>query len=122
MAEPQTYKIYTGQRDFHSDEKRLTVLVKTVRGNETIETKELTPNDSQKVVNHSPDGFEWGYGGSGPAQLALAILLDYTDNEVRSVVMTEDFKWSFVANARREGFQINAREIDEFMEKFPKAF
>lgn len=26
--------------------------------------------------NHSPDGFEWGYGGSGPAQLALAILAD----------------------------------------------
>lgn len=26
--------------------------------------------------NHSPEGFEWGYGGSGPAQLALAILAD----------------------------------------------
>jgi len=27
--------------------------------------------------NHSPDGFEWGYGGSGPAQLALAIYQDF---------------------------------------------
>lgn len=26
------------------------------------------------LFNHSPTGFEWGYGGSGPAQLALAIL------------------------------------------------
>ena len=26
---------------------------------------------------HSPDGFEWGYMGSGPADLALAILCDY---------------------------------------------
>lgn len=25
---------------------------------------------------HSPDGFNWGYSGSGPAQLALAILAD----------------------------------------------
>ena len=25
---------------------------------------------------HSPDGFEWGYGGSGPAQLALALAAD----------------------------------------------
>ena len=25
--------------------------------------------------NHSPCGFEWGYGGSGPAQLALALLV-----------------------------------------------
>jgi Family of unknown function (DUF6166) len=28
------------------------------------------------VRNHSPDGYEWGYCGSGPAQLALALLLD----------------------------------------------
>lgn len=31
--------------------------------------------------NHSPDGFQWGYCGSGPAQLALAILADATDDE-----------------------------------------
>ncbi len=29
------------------------------------------------LANHSPDGFSWGYGGSGPAQLALAILADH---------------------------------------------
>jgi hypothetical protein len=29
------------------------------------------------LVNHSPTGFSWGYAGSGPAQLALAILADY---------------------------------------------
>jgi hypothetical protein len=38
--------------------------------------KELSPIKSQKVWNHSPDGFNWGYGGSGPAQLALAICLE----------------------------------------------
>jgi hypothetical protein len=26
------------------------------------------------VVHHSPSGYEWGYGGSGPADLALNIL------------------------------------------------
>ena len=34
---------------------------------------------SQCVLNHSPDGFSWGYYGSGPAQLALALLLDVSD-------------------------------------------
>lgn len=28
----------------------------------------------QAVIHHSPDGFEWGYHGSGPADLALNIL------------------------------------------------
>ncbi|MCY3553711.1 MAG: DUF6166 domain-containing protein [Gemmatimonadetes bacterium] len=30
--------------------------------------------------NHSPTGFEWGYGGSGPSQLALAMLAYATDD------------------------------------------
>lgn len=29
------------------------------------------------VNRHSPDGFEWGYSGSGPADLALSILADH---------------------------------------------
>lgn len=38
----------------------------------------LDPKPSQKYYNHSPDGFNWGYSGSGPAQLALAIMLKLT--------------------------------------------
>ena len=36
----------------------------------------LDPKPSQKIWNYSPTGFEWGYGGSGPSQLALALSLD----------------------------------------------
>lgn len=32
------------------------------------------------VRNHSPTGFEWGYLGSGPAQLALALLVHYYEH------------------------------------------
>lgn len=35
---------------------------------------EVQTNVPWSVVEHSPDGFEWGYGGSGPADLALNIL------------------------------------------------
>ena len=34
-------------------------------------------NPRHDLRNHSPSGFEWGFGGSGPAQLALAILCDH---------------------------------------------
>ena len=33
-----------------------------------------TANVPHVIVRHSPTGFEWGYGGSGPAELALNIL------------------------------------------------
>jgi len=40
-----------------------------------VNGKDLNPRSD--LMNHSPDGFNWGYGGSGPAQLALAILADH---------------------------------------------
>ncbi|RYC66318.1 DUF6166 domain-containing protein [Spirosoma sordidisoli] len=42
----------------------------------TLNGARLSPERSQQFKNHSPDGFAWGYGGSGPAQLALAVLID----------------------------------------------
>lgn len=41
----------------------------------------LTPDRSLELVRHSPGGFDWDYTGSGPAQLACALLLDYYDDE-----------------------------------------
>ena len=43
-----------------------------------LDGEELDPKPSQTYKNHSPDGFNWGYGGSGPAQLALAIVMKIT--------------------------------------------
>lgn len=39
--------------------------------------REAPLNPRFDIRRHSPDGFAWGYGGSGPAQLALAILCDH---------------------------------------------
>ena len=61
-----------------------------------INGRELTPAESQKVRNHSPDGFNWGYHGSGPAQLALAIcLLELPPAEAQEVY--QDFKRGVIA-------------------------
>lgn len=38
--------------------------------------------ERQDLVNHSPTGFCWGYGGSGPAQAALAILAHYFSDTI----------------------------------------
>lgn len=37
----------------------------------------LEPEQSLRLRRHSPDGFAWGYTGSAPAQLALALLLQW---------------------------------------------
>lgn len=61
-----------------------------------IDGKELHPKQSQKVRNHSPDGFSWGYGGSGPAQLALAIMMLVCSKE-DAIFFYQDFKWEVIA-------------------------
>lgn len=43
-----------------------------------LDGKRLDPRVSQYLINHSPDGFNWGYCGSGPAQLALSVVLALT--------------------------------------------
>ena len=58
---------------------------------------DLSPEPSQKLDNHSPDGFQWSYRGSGCAQTALAILLDVTQDEKESLFYSQDFKDDFVA-------------------------
>lgn len=63
----------------------------------------LTPRRSLKLANHSPSGFEWGYGGSGPAQLALAILLDYTDDEEFALTHYTQFKNEVVSQLECTG-------------------
>lgn len=67
-----------------------------------INDRLLTPSKSQKVRNHSPDGFNWGYGGSGPAQLALGILLEYTD-QGRALSNYQRFKEDVIATIPNGG-------------------
>jgi len=59
--------------------------------------EQLTPERSLELADHSPSGFEWGYGGSGPAQLALALLLDYTDDEAFALDHYQEFKTEVVS-------------------------
>lgn len=48
------------------------------------------------ICRHSPDGFQWGYGGSGPADLALSILTDAVGKE-KAEKLYQAFKWKFLA-------------------------
>lgn len=48
------------------------------------------------LANKSPTGFSWGYSGSGPAQLALALLADAI-GEKEALEVYQDFKRDYVA-------------------------
>ena len=69
-------------------------------------------SERQDLVNHSPDGFEFGYAGSGPAQLALAILAHQSGDE-DAVSFHQQFKNVFIATTKeKHAFDIIAADID----------
>ncbi len=70
-----------------------------------LDGKELLPDRSQRIRNHSPDGFCWGYGGSGPAQLALAVLLEIAPDEETALREYQTFKRELIATLA-EDFEV----------------
>src|ERR1700731_2716174 len=56
------------------------------------------PEPSLKVRRHSPTGFSWGFEGSGPAQLSLAILLE----ELLPLGITEQAVCGYYQDFKRE--------------------
>lgn len=59
---------------------------------------------------HSPDGFAWGYAGSGPADLAYAILQRELVEEVPAEVYLQ-FRDQVVAHLPADGFRLPATEV-----------
>jgi len=73
-------------------------------------------NIRRRIVYHSPTGFEFGYGGSGPADLALNILYLFLDFP-RAWKLHKSFKWDFIAVMSKSGGIITAAEIKEWIKK-----
>jgi len=65
------------------------------------------------IVRHSPDGFNWGYGGSGPADTALSILTDCVGRDVANAFY-QRFKSEFVEDWK-DDFQITEYEIKDWL-------
>jgi hypothetical protein len=68
-----------------------TVYVRDVNGEREI------PLRLDEGVNHSPTGFGWGYGGSGPAQLAYCLLREAGLSRAEAKRWYQGFKFKIVA-------------------------
>lgn len=68
-------------------------------------------NVPHAIVRHSPAGFDWGYGGSGPSDLALNVLFAVTNDREIADRYYMQFKWDFIAKLPFEGGVIKRDEI-----------
>ena len=89
------YEALTGDRDD-------VVLWRTLEG----EAQASVPH----AARHSPTGVEWGYGGSGPADLARSVLLALADQQTAGALY-QRFKAGVVATVPDEGGVLRAADI-----------
>jgi hypothetical protein len=82
----------------------------------------LSPNRSLGLVRHSPAGFDWGYTGSGPAQLACALLLDYTDDETVTekhyIQFRDDVVSQLVCDGPADCWHLTGEDIEAALAEF----
>lgn len=86
----------------------------TDSNDEELKEKELNPRFD--LANHSPTGFEWGYEGSGPSQLALAIVSDVLQDDQEALKLYQAFKIKAVKNFPKKVFVISDQEVKDIIE------
>lgn len=62
---------------------------------------------------HSPDGFEWGYDGSGPAQLALALAADVLGDDEAALDVYQRLKFRVMGRLPADGWTLSEGELAE---------
>lgn len=67
-------------------------------------------------VNHSPDGFGWGYHGSGPSQVAYAILRYVCGNKTTAMTFYQRFKREVIANLHGR-WELSLEFVDNWLKK-----
>ena len=96
-----------------------TLVVRQEKGRK-VEKLPLEP--SLRLRDHSPTGFSWGYEGSGPAQLALALLLDATNDEEIALRWYQGFKSDVVAKWPFNGrWRLHRGQILDWLTRAEKA-
>lgn len=65
------------------------------------------------VRSHSSTGAEWGYSGSGPAQLALALACDVLGDDEAAQAVYQDLKFRVVGRLPHDNWVLSEEQLRE---------
>ncbi len=75
------------------------------------EAYELNPRFDLR--NHSPSGYEFGFAGSGPAQLSLALLADALADDEKAQDSYQSVKFKVIARLSGDRFDLTDEQIKQ---------
>lgn len=82
----------------------ISVMVQTQQGRQHLKPR-------LDLMRHHPVGFDWGHTGSGPAQLALALLAHASGSDEFALQYYQIFKHEIVARLPRNGWELTSRQV-----------
>ena len=91
-------------------------------GNVVVVAEKDDPSSSQRLehhVQHSPDGFNWGYSGSDPSELARCILWDFLGEEPTAAAY-RDFTRVFIVGIQEDSWTIDSTLITTWLSNQPE--
>jgi len=72
---------------------------------------------SHRSANFPTDAWEWGYGGTGPANLAWALCFDVCEDKEMSTLCHQGVKWLIVSRLAKDSWMLTSAQITDAMDK-----
>jgi hypothetical protein len=83
-----------------------------------VVTVDGKPLDPRLDLLRLSDGFEWGYDGNGPRQLALAVLADLLGDDARAVADHRRLTAAVIEGLEGESWTLTGTDIDQALRAF----
>jgi len=99
-------KTYHGYRRLNAEGHTVEVSVSVHEPGEELRPLEMRPD----LRLHSAS-FEWGYSGSGPAQLALALAADVLGDDDRAQDVYQELKRKLVGRLPQDGWTLTEEQL-----------
>lgn len=82
-----------------------------------IDGARISTANSRRLRDHAPDGrVSWGYHGSGPSQLALALLLHFGATDEEALDWYQEFKREIISELPASDFTMEETRVTEWLE------
>jgi hypothetical protein len=81
------------------------------------EGRQPRPLDPRFDLRRHADGLNWGYGGSGPAQLALALAADATGDDDLARQVHQKLKFRLAGRLAKDGWALTEQQVRQAVQE-----
>ena len=83
----------------------------------TLNGERLAPGPFHGWWKQPKTRFDWGYGGPGPAELSMTILVAVTGDQQTATKHYQAFKWEVIAQEKNDAWEMDVAAIHRWLKR-----